>query len=284
MSAVGLGPREARHWLETELGRLGYDRKRPEYTEDGRHFRPVLGTPGWCMVIWAPPETWPPGALACWRVVWHPAAEFSRDSRKEVPKGAAGHWEESTAAVLAALRSLGLQAAVTGPHRGSERFGSRAFLAWELPPGAVADWPPAGAWDGVPPTRPNFIDGWPQWAEGPAPGDEVAGALRAVAERRRGAGVADIGRRSVLDTDSPLWPPGAHMSAHVTWWPDPEFARAYGEPLPPAAAEHWRAGVGQLLGDLAAIGRYQFRTAWEHPGARHDGAGVIVWRGPSRPS
>ncbi|MER8103245.1 hypothetical protein [Kitasatospora sp. NPDC094016] len=275
-----LSMREAIRWLGKELEGAGF--RAWDATEDGVHYRRVTEGAGWCSPAGCWPESWPPGALGCLRVFWHPDPAYQRDYRnKTIPAGAAEHWQASTEALLAALHGLGLGAALTGPPRTPDRHSSADLLVWEPGPETPSEWPPPGAWEGVPPTRPNFVDGWRGWKD-PGPGDEVGRVLRGLTRRREAEGRTETGRVSVGDHDSVLWPPGAHACARVLWHPDKEYARAVDGSLTAAAFEYWCEGTRQLQDDLTTFG-YQSRTAWTHPAAVRDFAVVVAWRG-ERPS
>ncbi|MGA5822170.1 hypothetical protein ACPC54_30425 [Kitasatospora sp. NPDC094028] len=275
-----LSMRDAVRWLSKELEGAGF--RAWDATEDGVHYTRTTEGTGWCQPAGAGPESWPPGALGCLRVFWHPDPAYQRDHRKKtIPAGAAKHWQASTEALLAVLHGLGLGAAMTGPPRTPDRHSSADLLVWEPGPDTPAEWPPPGAWAGVPPIRPNFVDGWHRWND-PSPEDEVGRALRDLTRQRESEGGTEIGRVVVGEQDGVLWPPGAHACARVHWHPDKEHARAADGSLAAAAFEHWHEGVGRLQEDLAVLG-YQSCTAWTHPVAGKDFAVVLAWR-VERPS
>ncbi|MFF4926084.1 hypothetical protein ACFY4B_36395 [Kitasatospora sp. NPDC001261] len=270
-----LSMNDAMRWLNKELATAGF--RAWEVVKDGRYRQVTEGT-GWCQAAGVWPECWPPGVLGCLRVIWTPDPAYQRDDRTgRIPAGAAEHWQESTGALLAAVRALGLGAALTGPHRTPERFTSAELLVWEPGLETPAEWPPPGAWEGVPPTRPNWVDGWHRW--GSDPREELAWALRQVRKARKAEGRRTIGKVSAGDLDGVLWPPGAHARARVLWHPEPPHERGAGGLLPEAAATHWHDGIAQLRDDLTSLG-YQSRTAWGHRAARRTNfAVVLAWRG-----
>ncbi|MFD7828454.1 hypothetical protein [Kitasatospora sp. NPDC059803] len=271
-----LSMHDAVRWLGRELGGAGF--RAWDVKEDGVRYTRVTEGIGWCQPAGAGTESWPPGALGCLRVFWYPDPVYQRDYRKKtIPAGAAEHWQTSTEALLAVLHGLGLGAARTGPPRTPDRHSFAALLVWEPGPDTPAEWPPPGAWEGVPPTRPNFVDGWPGWKDR-GPGDEVSWALRDLARQREAEGRTKTGRVSVADHDGVLWPPGAHACACVHWHPDKEHVRAADGSLSAAAFEHWCEGTSRLQDDLAALG-YESRTAWTHPAEVRDFAVVLAWRG-----
>ncbi|WP_369185825.1 hypothetical protein [Streptomyces sp. Y1] len=272
---------EGIRWLGKALSAAGF--RSWDVTDDGLHYRQVTEGVGWSQPAGVRPEAWPPGALGCLRVSWIPDPAYQRDCRTgHVPSGAAEHWQASTKALLGVLRELGLGAAVTGPPRTAETHTSAELLVWQPGPDTPAQWSPPGAWAGVPPTRPNHVDGWPRWNE-PDPCREVADALRVRARKREVEGQPAIGSVSVRDQDGVLWPPGAHACVCALWCLAEGHRRDASGPRSAASQLHWHGGIGQLQDDLSALG-YQSRTAWEHHAATREGfARVLVWRG-ARPA
>ncbi|MEU9377658.1 hypothetical protein AB0D94_28335 [Streptomyces sp. NPDC048255] len=87
--------------MERYLEALGLG---PTYTtRAGIEYRTLPEGLGWCQVLYAPEEAWPPGADFCVVVRWHPGKAFRRDSRTgAVPAGAETHWKERTQATVSA--------------------------------------------------------------------------------------------------------------------------------------------------------------------------------------
>ncbi|CAN3978224.1 hypothetical protein [Kitasatospora purpeofusca] len=254
-------------------GLAAYDR-----TTDGLHFTRVTHGLGWCQAAATPPEAWPPGATQCLRVFWYPDPAFQRDPRTgRVPAGATSHWTTGAEAALAAVRALGFRAAVTGPPQQPERNTSVDILIWQPGPGTPQEWPPAGAWDAVPPTRPNFVDGWPRWPDR-TPQQEIRHVLRNARTQRQVADCPAVGEATAWPADGALWPPFAFACARVVWQPDVRFARRPDGTVPAGAAEHRQDGLRQMHNDLRTAG-YRVQQAQTPPPDQHDWIAVLAWRG-----
>ncbi|MDT9682041.1 hypothetical protein RND61_08125 [Streptomyces sp. TRM76323] len=270
--------------VETDLAALGLT---PLYTRrDGHHARSLPDGLGWCRARYAPEEAWPPGADLCVIVEWHPDVRYRRDhSTGRVPAGAAEHWRERVAATVQALRSRGYAAAVTGPPRGPHLVPREEILCWRTPPGTPVWHPPPGAWDDVPPTRPNYEHGFHRPGEtDPVRDVETLLGLRLedttlLGPRTRPDPHPDRRPRVVVRRASAvLWPPGAHRCVRVVWTPAPAYRRRDDGTVPEGAADHWDTGIRRVHSALRAAG-HQVRTAARPRSPEtHEEVGFLAWR------
>ncbi|GGX37830.1 hypothetical protein [Streptomyces chryseus] len=260
--------------VEKDLEALGLT---PTHTtRGGVSYRTLPVGKGWCQVLYAPEEAWPPGADLCVIVRWHPDKAYRRNNDTgHVPAGAEEHWRERTRATIAALATAGYKAAATGPPRAPRLHAQEDILVWRVPEDHEGAWPPFQAWHGSAPARPNLDQPDYRYPER-NPLHLVEAVLN---NSRRHWPAADLGRVLTVTASAVIWPPHAESCVRVLWQPSERFQRLPDGAVPAGAEEHWRAGVSRVRQDLVAAG-YHVRGA-ERPmsPARDEDAGLLVWRG-----
>ncbi|MFE3378680.1 hypothetical protein [Streptomyces anulatus] len=269
MTSLTSNPREARlahvQAMEQHLADLGLG---PTYTNvDGVRHRSTPEGLGWCFPLYAAEEAWPPGAECCLIVRWLPDAAFAYDhTAGRLPDGTEAHWSTRAAATMAALRSLGYQAAVTGPPRLPHLHAGQDILVWRVAEGASpAPWPPDSAWAEAAPAVPDYVR--------PAPED--LSPVDIVDEELSCAPIA--GTAFALGALAVLWPPYARACVRVLWQPDLEYRRRPDDSLPHGATAHWAAGTDGVQRALEAAGYRVQRPARATSPERDNEAGFLAW-------
>lgn len=239
----------------------------------GISYRTLPDGLGWCQVLSAPEEAWPPGATRCVVVRWYPDRTWRRDTRTGLtPTGAEEHWKARTKSLCESLRTLGYQAEITGPQRVPSLHANEDILVWRQDHDEL--WPPPCAWEGSEPARPHL--GQPAYVY---PERDPLRMVQAVLSQTQSQWAQPHGTLMAQQALAVLWPPYAELCVRVLWRPAPAFLRHPDGAVPAAAGEHWRGGIDRVRRGLTAAGYHVREPERERTPALDDYAGFLAWRG-----